>query len=132
MRPFGTARELEQRRLLAMRLLSEGKSAREVASRVRADPRSVRRWHAAARADGDAGLAARPTRGRPRRLTAQDLALLHLFLAEGAKASASAAASWSCARVTELIQRQFGVHYHPAHVSRILHRLGIMPRKPYP
>jgi hypothetical protein len=37
---------------------------------------------------------------------------------------------WTCPRVGWLIEQQFGVHYHPAHVSRMLHGLGFSPQKP--
>jgi transposase len=37
---------------------------------------------------------------------------------------------WTCPRVSWLIQRHFGVHYHPAHVSRLLHGLGFSPQRP--
>lgn len=129
MRPFGTARELEQRRLLAVRLLSEGIPAAEVARRTHVDPRSVRRWRAAARTDGEAGVAARPVGGRPPRLTSGDLARLRGILMNGPQASAAPVSPWSCAEVASLIQRQFGVHFHRTHVNRILHTLGIVPRK---
>jgi transposase len=129
MRPFGTARELEQRRLAAVRLLSEGVSAADVARRVNVDSRSVRRWRAAARVRGEAGVAARPASGRPARLTGGDLRLLRRLLLEAAQDPGVPAGPWSCAAVSGLIQHQFGVRYHPSHVSRILHRLGIVPRK---
>jgi len=129
MRPFGSAIELEQRRLLAVRLLSEGMSSAEVARSVRVDPRSVRRWWAAARSSGKLGLTARPVRGRPRRLRGSDLVRLHWLLMDGAQASGAPDGAWSCAAVAGLIQRQFGVRYHPAHVNRILHKLGIALRK---
>lgn len=129
MRPIGTASELEERRLLAVYLLSQGMSATEVARRVHADPRSVRRWRAAARTGGEAGLAARQTRGRPRRLTARDLASLSRTLLDGPRALGAPSDPGSCADVADLIRRRFGVSYHPSHVSRILHELGILPRK---
>ena len=88
MRPFGSARELEQRRLLAAHLLADGMSSAEVARRLCVDPRSVRRWRAAARANDRAGLAARPVPGRPRRLTSSDLIWLRWILAAGARVSA--------------------------------------------
>lgn len=127
MRPVGTPRELEQRRLLAVRLLSEGIPAAEVARRTQVDARTVRRWRAAARAGGEAGVAAKPAGGRPRRLTPGDLAWLHRVLVDGQHLF-GATSRWSCAAVAGLIQRQFGVRYHRAHVNRILHNLGIVPR----
>jgi len=129
MRPFGTPRELEQRRLLAVRLLSEGIPAIEVARRAQVDVRSVRRWRAAARTGGEAAVAAKPAGGRPRRLTPSDLARLRWMLVDGAQAFRVTAGQWSCAEVAGFIQRQFGVQYHRAHVNRILHNLGIVPRK---
>lgn len=129
MRPFGTPRELEQRRLRAVRLLSEGISAAEVARRIEVDARSVRRWRAAARAGGETGVAAKPAAGRPRRLTPGDLARLRRLLVDGPETLAVPASACSCAEVAGLIQRQFGVHYHRAHVNRILHTLGVVPRK---
>ena len=130
MRPFGTARELEQRRLLAVSLLSGGLSAAEVARRVRVDVRSVRRWRAAARAGGETGVAAKAARGRPRRLTSSNLARLRwLILVDDPQAFGVRVGPWTCAEVADLIQRQFGVHYHRTHVNRILHALGIASQK---
>lgn len=131
MRPSGTSRELEQRRLLAVRLLSEGMSSAEVARHLRVDARSVRRWRATARTDDLAGLAARPAPGRRPRLTASDLTCLRGILAAGERATGMPAGAWSCAEVADVIEWQFGVRYHRAHLNRILHRLGIEPRKRY-
>jgi transposase len=36
----------------------------------------------------------------------------------------------TCERVAEVIRREFGVRYHPAHVSRLLAKLGLSLRKP--
>lgn len=128
MRPFGSARELEQRRLLAVRLLSRGLSSSDVARRVHVDTRSVRRWQAAARARGEAAVAAKPAAGRPRRLTPGNLARLRwMILVDAGQPWGARIGAWSCAEVADLIERQFGVHYHRSHVNRILRRLGITP-----
>jgi transposase len=37
---------------------------------------------------------------------------------------------WTCARVAEVIKRQFGVGYHPSHVWKILRSLGFTAQKP--
>lgn len=129
MRPFGSARELEQRRLLAAHLLSTGMSPAEVARHLHVDPRSVRRWRAAASGNDRAGLAARPVPGRPRRMSSSDLTRLRWILAAGAQMAAMPHGAWSCAEVASVIESQFGVRYHRAHVVRILRQLGIAPRK---
>src|SRR4051812_26138156 len=69
MRTTGSPDELERRRLLAVQRVSEGYSAEDVADFLGIDPSSVRRWCAAFRRCGPAGLAARPVSGRPPKLT---------------------------------------------------------------
>jgi transposase len=68
MRTIGTSAELERRRRLAVRRVAEGYAIDEVADFLGVDPSSVRRWVRAVRAAGPAGLAARPTPGRPPKL----------------------------------------------------------------
>lgn len=130
MRPSGTPQELEQRRLRALRLLGAGFAPVEVARRIGVDRRSVRRWKAAARKGGTAAVSAKPASGRPRRLTARNLLRLRRMLIQGAQTAGLPTDLWTCPRVAWLIQRRFGVHYHPAHVSRLLHGLGFSPQKP--
>jgi transposase len=130
MRPSGTPRELEQRRLRAVHLLGEGFSPVEIARQIGVDRRSVRRWKAAARKGGAAAVAAKPAAGRPRRLTARDLTRLRRLLMNGALAAGLPTDLWTCPRVAWLIENKFDVHYHPAHVSRLLHGLGFSPQKP--
>jgi transposase len=130
MRPSGTPHELEDRRLRALRLLDEGFAPVEVARQIGVDRRSVRRWKAAARKGGAKAVAAKPASGRPRRLSVRDLTRLRRMLMKGAQAAGLPTDLWTCPRVSWLIQRQFGIQYHPAHVSRVLHGLGFSPQKP--
>lgn len=130
MRPSGSPQELEQRRLRALRLLGEGFSPVEVARQIGVDRRSVRRWKAAARKGGTKAVAAKPASGRPRRLAARDLTRLRQTLLRGAQAAGLPTELWTCPRVAWLIRQRFGVRYHPAHVSRMLHGLGFSPQKP--
>ncbi len=130
MRPSGSPQDLEQRRLRALRLLREGFAPVEVARQLGVDRRSVRRWKSAARRGGAAAVAAKPAVGRPRRLDRRDLARLRRLLLKGARAAGLPTDLWTCPRVAWLIQRQFDVHYHSAHVSRLLHGLGFSPQKP--
>ena len=66
MRPSGSPQELERRRLRALALLGDGLLPVEVARRVGVDRRSVRRWKAAARRRGEAGVRPECTPGLPR------------------------------------------------------------------
>ncbi len=36
---------------------------------------------------------------------------------------------WTCERVARVIRREFGVRYHPAHVSRLVRALGLSLQK---
>ena len=37
---------------------------------------------------------------------------------------------WTCARVAAVIRKEFGISYHPAHVSRLVRALGLSLQKP--
>ena len=130
MRPSGSPEQLERRRLQALRLLRGGLSPVEVARQVGVDRRSVRRWKAAARHGGLKALSAKPAAGRPRRLGTKELQCLRRWLLVGAQAAGLGTDLWTCPRVAWLIEQRLGVHYHPAHVSRVLHGLGFSPQKP--
>ncbi|HCX34763.1 MAG TPA: hypothetical protein DHV08_15250, partial [Rhodocyclaceae bacterium] len=56
MRPTGTSEELERRRRRALTLLGEGMMPVEVAKLIGVDRRSVRRWRASIRKEGEDGL----------------------------------------------------------------------------
>ena len=130
MRPRGSPRELEQRRLRAIQLLRQGLQPVAVARMVGVDRRSVRRWKAIYNQEGVSGVKARPAPGHPSKLTNEQKAELEQVLMAGAKAAGFPTDLWTCPRVTELIQARFGVEYHVDHVSRLLHVLGWSPQKP--
>src|SRR5262245_14727344 len=118
MRPVGTAAELERRRRRAV-ALAEGRELPGVVARILGvTPSSLRRWRRLAR-QGD-GLAARPSPGPASRLGDRQLATLKALLDQGAVAHGWPNHLWTGKRVAALIQRQFGVRYHPAHVCRLL------------
>ncbi len=130
MRPTGSPEELERRRLRALALLKEGLLPVEVARRVGVDRRSVRRWKAAARRRGKAGVRARAAPGRPPKLIPEHKRRLEALLLEGAQAAGFHTDLWTCPRVAELIERRFGVRYHVDHIGRLLHDLDWTPQKP--
>lgn len=130
MRPTGSPEELQRRRERAMALLKEGMAPVDVANRVGVDRRSVRRWKAAFRDEGAAGIEAKPTPGRPCTLTERQKRRLERLLLKGARACGFDTDLWTCARVAELIRDRFQVDYHVDHVGRLLHALGFSPQKP--
>jgi len=121
MRPIGTAEELQRRRLRAVELVDQGESPEDVARFLGCGRSSVYTW--VKRAKGSLGaLAAKPHPGRTPRLTDAQLADLEGLLLEGAKAHGWRTELWTAARAAELIERHFGVRFHPEHVRKILKR----------
>ena len=130
MRPHGSPEELQRRRERAVKLLRQGQAPVEVAHLVGVDRRSVRRWRAAFEQGGAESLRARPTPGRPSKLTAEQKQELEQALLEGAQAAGFPTDLWTCRRVGELIRLRFGVRYHVTHMARLLRSLGWSPQKP--
>lgn len=52
------------------------------------------------------------------------------LLEHGAEAYGFCGQIWTCQRVAEVIRRSFGVSYHPAHVSRLLHAVRQSVQEP--
>lgn len=130
MRPFGTPKQLERRRLKAMELLDQGLSLNEAARRVGANPSSVMRWRDARNKSGEDGLKPKPASGRPPKLTSSQKKRLVKMLLKGAMANGYRTELWTTARIAELINRRFGVTYHRDHVGRLMSSLGWSYQKP--
>lgn len=130
MRPIGSAVQLEYRRQLGGKLLAQGKGVCEVASLLEVAPSSVSRWKQALKRGGERALQAKPHAGPVPRLSAAQKRQLVATLVAGSRVAGYATELWTCPRVAEVIQRLFGVHYHPAHVWRLLRALLWRPQKP--
>ncbi len=84
----------------------------------------------AEREQGEAGLASHPHPGPSPKLTAAQWAQLPLLLQQGAEAHGFRGEVWTTPRVAAVIAQHFGVTYHPAHVGRLLAKLGWSRQKP--
>jgi transposase len=120
----------EWRRLRAWQLWHAGWAQRAIAEALDASEGAVSRWLAAARSHGPQALRAVPRLGAPARLTDAQKALLPDCLWHGAEAYGFRGDVWNCKRVGQVLQEEFGVRYHPGHVSRILKDLGWSPQVP--
>lgn len=130
MRPRGSPEELERRRRRAIELLEQGLWPVEVATRIGVDRRSVRRWRAAYKRKGSEALKAKPSPGRPPKLTQDEKQKLEELLLEGAEAAGFNTDLWTCPRVAKVIGKRFGVRYHVDHIGRLLRSLGWSPQRP--
>lgn len=130
MRPTGTTKELERRRLRAVELVLDGNSSAEVAEMVGCKPRAVNGWMQRYRQGGPGALAGKAHPGRPCRLDPSQLRTLREHMIQGAKAHGFATNLWTFQRIVRVIDQLFGVHYHPGSMSRFLHNLGARRRRP--
>src|SRR5262245_31334759 len=128
MRPQGSPAELERRRLRAIELLQRNVPVHVVAERLGVDRRSVRRWKRAHRRQGRVGLRARPTPGRPPKLTTTQRQRLARLVVAGPEAAGYRTSLWTCRRIVD----RFDVVYHPDHVGRLLRACGFSPQRPQP
>jgi len=126
----GTKREREARRFRAIALLTEGRAACDVARVVGVTEGAVSQWKTAFDEQGEEGLRSKPHPGGQYKLAPERRAKLPKILAAGPEAHGFSTNLWTLDRVAQVIEREFGVQYHPAHVWRILDGLGWSCQKP--
>jgi transposase len=120
----------EWRRLRAWQLKEQGWIQQDIAGALGVSKGAVSRWVAAARRDGPHALRAHPAPGPPPRLTPAQQRLIPDFLWHGAEAYGFRGDVWTCARVAQVLEEEFGVRYHKGHVARLLRGLGWTPQVP--
>jgi len=120
----------EGRRLRAWELTQQGWSQRAIARALGVTEGAVSQWCKRARAGGVAALRRRVAPGPTPKLAPEHLARLPAFLALGAEAYGFTGEVWTTRRVAVVIERVFGVRYHPAHVCRLLRAVGWSPQRP--
>jgi transposase len=130
MRSKGSASELEVIRRRAVRAVLDGQSQAAVAKTLGVHPVTVAKWMARHRADGEAGLAAKPTPGRPRFITPEQDAQVRTWLAQKPTTLGFPTDLWTARRVAELIRREFGVAFHPHYLREWLTCRGYSPQRP--
>ena len=120
----------EGRRLRACELKKEGWSQQQIAEALGVSKGAVSQWMKRAREGGVEALKRRPAPGASPRLSEEQRTKLPELLARGAPAHGFRGDVWTCGRVAEVIRKEFGVSYHPAHVSRLLKALRQSLQKP--
>jgi transposase len=120
----------EYRRLRAWDLAQEGWKQCEIARALGVTEGAVSQWLKRGRSEGKEALRRHPAPGPTPRLTAEQRAQLPALLQRGAEAFGFRGDLWTTKRVAVLIARTFGVHYHHAHVSRLLRAIDWTPQQP--
>jgi transposase len=121
----------EGRRLRAWELSQQGWQQQRIAEALGVSAGAVSQWLKRARAGGGAAaLYHRKPPGKRCRLTPEQQAKAVACLARGATAFGFVGERWTQARVREVLRREFGVLYHPSHVSRLLATWGWSRQRP--
>ncbi len=110
----------EGRRLRAFELKQEGWSQQRIADALGVSKGAVSQWMKRVREGGVQALKRQPAPGAAPRLSKQQRAKIPELMEMGAEAHGFRGEVWTCGRVAEVIRREFGMSYHPAHVSRLL------------
>jgi transposase len=123
--------ELEHRRRLGVARVQDGYSQTEVARFLGVSARAVRSWVAAYRRKGDDGLTATRSPGAlPKLSPEQEFRVLAWVLCYKPSSFGFVGDLWSGRRLAEMIQRDFGVRFHPNYLSDWLRQRGLSPQVP--
>ncbi len=126
----GSGDLLEDRRRRALALLDTGLSLNEVGRRIHCAASSVLRWVRARRRGGPTALQVRFSPGRPPKLGKTQRRRLVKLLLRGPLAYGYRTNLWTTQRIADLVQREFAVQYHRAHIGRLMHSLHWTHQKP--
>jgi transposase len=130
MRSKGNAAELEARRRLAVRRVSEGWTCAKVAAFLGVHPETVGEWVRAHAAGGQKALAAKPHPGRTPFLTEDQEKQVLGWLAESPAQHGFRTELWTAKRVAELIRTKLRVTFHPNYLREWLTKRNYTPQKP--
>jgi transposase len=130
MRTHGSSDELERRRRLAVQRVLEGYAPDEVAEFLDVSPRTVWRWLALYRGEGSQGLVARPTPGRPRKLTTTQEKIALRWLRDDPTEHGFATELWTAPRLAKRILQEFGIRLNPRYLNAWLRARGFTSQKP--
>jgi len=120
----------EWRRLRAWELKQQGWSQHDIADALGSSKGAVSQWIHTAEDAGAEELRSHTSPGHPAKLTPSQKRQIPEFLWYGAEAYGFRGDVWTCTRVAQMIEWEFGICYHKDHVSRLLKDLGWTPQIP--
>jgi transposase len=121
---------LEKRRFEAVKLFRKDLNNSEIGRRLKVSNQTVSRWRKEHQEGGNVALRGAGRAGRLPCLSEADKARLVELLLQGPERLGYETPLWTCPRVADLIQQNFGIEYHPGHVWRILRQLNWTVQQP--
>jgi transposase len=131
--PRGVRRDFEalkKRRFQAVKLFDKNLNNSEIGRRLKVSNQTISRWRKEYQEGGNPALRGAGRAGRLPCLNEADKARLVALLLEGPERLGYETPLWTCPRVADLIEQNFGVNYHPGHVWRILRQLNWSVQQP--
>lgn len=119
-------------RLLALAAVLDGASRAEAATTHGMDRQTLRDWVHRYNADGIAGLADRPRRGRPAVLSVEQMQEVKALVLAGPDPARDGVVRWRCVDLRTQIARRYAVTVHERTVGKLLRRLGMTRLQPRP
>jgi transposase len=117
-------------RLHAVALNMEGRSAPEIADVLKVHRSNVCLWLQRWQEEGMEGILEGHRPGRPPTLSERQRQELVDILESGPVAYGFSSGVWTCPMIARVIEDEFSLSYHSAHVSRILHVLEFSVQRP--
>lgn len=118
------------RRLRAVVLNSEGRTSSQLADILKSPRSKVSEWLSRYEAHGIDGLLEGYRPGRPTSLSREQREQLGDILDSGPVAYGLDTGIWTSPMIAWVIEQEFGVHYHPGHVRKLLHGLDFSVQRP--
>jgi transposase len=117
-------------RLQALLLSVDGHTPPQIADWLHVHRSRVHSWVCRWNEYGLEGIKEGHRSGRPRELTEAQQQQFHDIVESGPVAHGLNTGVWTSPILADVIQEEFGVHYHPGHVRKLLHRLGCSVQRP--
>src|SRR5215471_21028358 len=117
------------KRLHVLLAIAEGMTVHDVAQMLGLGEQTVRDYLNSFLWRGVASVVYQRPPGRPAKLTKTQRKALATLIEAGPQAAGYASGCWSATIIQDLIQRQFGVAYHPHYICTLLQNLGFSFQK---
>lgn len=120
----------EYRMQLVIKLRQEGRTQAQIAGVVGLSQSRVSDILRLHREKGDEGLVIKSPPGNAAGLSAEQLEDLKKVLQDEALASGFPTAGWTLVRISEAVQRKFGIRYSLEHIRRLMKKIGFTRQRP--